>query len=191
MLTIWKSIIQPKIDYCSQLWSPNDQASINQIENVQRHFISRIAGIDHLNYWEKLKKLHLYSQERRRERYQLIFLWKISQGLVQGYSIEFYNDERRGRLIRPKYVNWHAPATVRKAREATMAVKGANIFNLLPIEIRNSNANPLSRDKVSDFKAKLDKYLSIIPDQPTTPGFGRAAPTNSLLHQIPLLNSNS
>ena len=71
-----------------------------------------------------------------------------------------------------------------------MAVKGANIFNLLPIEIRNSNANHLSRDKVSDFKAKLDKYLSNIPDQPTTPGFGRAAQTNSLLLQIPLANSN-
>ena len=28
MLTIWKCLIQPKMDYCSQLWSPNDQTSI-------------------------------------------------------------------------------------------------------------------------------------------------------------------
>ena len=187
MSTIWKSIIQPKIDYCSQLWSPNDQSSINQIEDVQRHFLNRIDGIQHLNYWEKLKTLRLYSQERRRERYQLIFLWKISQGLVKGYNIEFYTDERRGRLIRPKYVNWHAPASIRRARESSMAVKGANIFNLLPKEIRNFKANHLVIDKVGEFKDKLDMYLSSIPDQPTIPGLGRASETNSLLHKIPLI----
>ena len=32
-----------------------------------------------------------YSQERRRDRYQLIFIWKISQGLVSGYDIPFTN----------------------------------------------------------------------------------------------------
>ena len=28
MMTIWRSVIQSKMDYCSQLWSPNDQGSI-------------------------------------------------------------------------------------------------------------------------------------------------------------------
>ena len=190
MITIWKSIVQPKIDYCSQLWSPNDQASINQIENVQKHFLSRITGLEHLNYWEKLHHLHLYSQERRRERYQIIFLWKLSQGLVHGYNIQFCVDERRGRIIWPKNVNWHAPASIRKAREASMGVKGATIFNLLPKDIRNLNFKSSTADEVQEFKSKLDNFLSNIPDQPTIPGFGRAAETNSLLHQIPLSNSN-
>ena len=30
MLTLWKSIIQSKLDYCSQLWSPSDQKSIKK-----------------------------------------------------------------------------------------------------------------------------------------------------------------
>ena len=42
MRTIWRSIIQPRFDYCSQLWSPNDQSSINLIESVQKSFLSRI-----------------------------------------------------------------------------------------------------------------------------------------------------
>ena len=29
MLTILRSLIQPRLDYCSQLWSPRDQTSIN------------------------------------------------------------------------------------------------------------------------------------------------------------------
>ena len=32
MLTAWKSLIQSKLDYCSQLWSPSDQASISSLE---------------------------------------------------------------------------------------------------------------------------------------------------------------
>ena len=62
-----------------------------------------------------------------------------------------------------------------------MGVKGARIFNLLPSEIRNIDA-----DNVDQFKKNLDDFLSQVPDQPTTAGLGRAAETNSLLHQIPM-----
>ena len=178
------------MDYCSQLWSPNDQFSINQLEDVQRHFISRISGLDFSNYWERLSCLHLYSQESRRERYQVIFLWKISQGLVHGYNMEFHLDERRGRLVIPHRVNWNASAPIRRAKEASLPVKGSNIFNSLPKYIRNLNANVSNCDKVLEFKTKLDLYLSKVPDQPTISGLSRAAETNSLLHQIPLFNIN-
>ena len=40
MLTIWKTTIQSKLDYCSQLWSPNDQGSISRLESVARNFSS-------------------------------------------------------------------------------------------------------------------------------------------------------
>ena len=80
MVTLLKSLLQPKLDYCSQLWSPADQANINILESVQRHMVDRIqdSKIIGLNYWDKLTELRLYSQERRRDRYQIIFLWKIS-----------------------------------------------------------------------------------------------------------------
>ena len=105
MLTLLKSLIQPKLDYCSQLWSPSDQQSINKLESVQRHLVNCIkdSKLKSLNYWEKLQELGLYSQERRRERYMIIFLWKISQGLVSGYCLQISSDgSRRGRTIRER-----------------------------------------------------------------------------------------
>ena len=83
MITIWKTLIQSKLDYCSQLWSPSDQASITSLEAVQRNFTSKIAGMEGKDYIDRLVSLKMYSQERRHERYQVIFIWKISQGLVQ------------------------------------------------------------------------------------------------------------
>ena len=84
MLTIWKSFVQSKLDYTSQLWSPSDQASISELESVARHFTARVDGMAGLDYWERLNSRHLYSQKRRRERYQIIFLWKVAHELVQG-----------------------------------------------------------------------------------------------------------
>ena len=50
MKTLWKCMIQPKLDYCSQLWSPDDQISINLIEAVQRHYLSRVAGMENMHH---------------------------------------------------------------------------------------------------------------------------------------------
>ena len=119
MLTLLKSLVQPKLDYCSQLWSPSDQTSINQIESVQSHLIQKIkdSRLNGMTYWEKLKELGLYSQERRRERYQIILIWKISQEMVSGYDISFsHTMGRSGSYGIPKPVVQAAPSVVRNAR---------------------------------------------------------------------------
>ena len=161
------------------MWSPNDQASISKLEGVARTFTARIAHMDGLDYWERLEKLGMYSQERRRERYQIIFIWKLSQGLVTGYSLPFQHSERRGLVVTVPAMAMHSPPAVRKAREASLQVKGARLFNLVPKEIRN-----MSGISVDNFKSGLDAWLTRIPDQPTVPGRQRAALTNSLIDQV-------
>ena len=186
MRTIWKSLVQPKLDYCSQFWSPGDQDSINRIESVQRHFLSHVPSLQNLDYWEKLKEFRSFSQERRRERYMVIFLWKMSQGMVKGYDMNFTCAlNRRGRTAVPREVVRSSSTLVKKARESSLGVKGANIFNLLPVNIRNIDA-----ENADTFKKKLDTFLNLIPDQPTSAGLGRSAESNSLLHQIPLFMLN-
>ena len=71
LLTLFKSLVQPHLDYSCQLWSPDSQVLVNKIEQVQKSLVSRITDqrVQKLSYWDKLKTLHLYNQERRRERY--------------------------------------------------------------------------------------------------------------------------
>ena len=73
----------------------------------------------------------------------------------------------------------HSAPAVRKAREASLQVKGARLFNLVPKEIRN-----MSGISVDNFKSGLDAWLTRIPDQPSVPGRQRAALTNSLIDQV-------
>ena len=117
----------------------------------------------------------------------MIFVWKISQQLVSGYDMSFTSTaSRTGRkVVVPPAVNT-APAAVRRARAGTLAVKGAQLFNSLPLTLRNSD-----HGDVLMFKNHLDIYLENVPDQPTISGLVRGAETNSLIHQIPFYENQA
>ena len=120
MSVLWNSLIQPHLDYCCQLWCPCDQMSIGKLESTQRHFTSKILGCEEKNYWERLKFLNILSQERRRERSRIIFIWKILQGYVEGYTLESSSSDRRGRTVVVPPYHAKAPASVRRAEEASL-----------------------------------------------------------------------
>ena len=96
MLTLWKSLVQCKLDYCSQLWSPTRKGDIQDIEMVQNSFLRKLPAIRHMTYWQKLKQLKLYSQERRRERYTIIYIWRMLEGQVP--CLNSLDGEQRSRL---------------------------------------------------------------------------------------------
>ena len=72
MLTLWKTLVLCEHDYCSQLWNLDRVGDIQSLELLQRSFIRKISGMQHLSYWEQLKALKLYPLERRRERYIIL-----------------------------------------------------------------------------------------------------------------------
>ena len=82
MKTLWKTLILPILDYCSQLWCPIKKGQIQQLEAIQQYFTRKINLSERLTYWERLSKLKLYSLQRRRERYRIIYVWKILEELV-------------------------------------------------------------------------------------------------------------
>ena len=77
MMTLFKSMVLPHLEYCCPLWSPLTIGRVRQLEAIQRSFTAKISTLSHKNYWERLKSLGLYSLERRRERYMIIYVFKI------------------------------------------------------------------------------------------------------------------
>ena len=118
-MTLLRCLVQPCLDYCSQLWSPSDQGCISRLEAVQHSFVSRIwvPELEQQDYWGKLELLRLYSEERRRERYIVCFLWKLSFGLISGYNVKWQRSDRRGLYAVPTPPNRGASAAVRLAIE--------------------------------------------------------------------------
>ena len=82
MMTLLKSLVIPLLEYCCQFWNPWKAKDIQAIEAIQRTFTYKITEVQHLNYWERLHELKLYSLQRRRERCIIIYIWKITQHMV-------------------------------------------------------------------------------------------------------------
>ena len=185
MKLLWKQLVQPHIDYCSQLF-PLTRSNLLQIENLQRNYLRKICGTRGSNYWERLKLAQMQSQERRLERYRIIYVWKILEGFVPNCGIETITNERLGRFCKLPPLK-KCPTKVSKLRENSFQIKGPQLFNSLPKEIREK-----TKCSLDDFKTLLDLHLSRIPDEPNIPGTDYtpsgvnlfdAKPTNSLIGQ--------
>ena len=66
-------------------------------------------------------------------------IWTVMNGLVSGYTLEFAGSDgaSRGRVCVVADIVRTSPAAVRRARENSLSVKGAKMFNLLPPYLRN------------------------------------------------------
>ena len=186
MSTLWKALVQPILDYCSQLWCPTKPGQIKQLEEIQKCFTRKIKFDYNLNYWERLESMRIYSQERRRERYRILYLWKMLENMVpaidEGSSGLVKLHPRNGRTINIPLVNNKSPRQIQKIRESSLLVHGAKLFNILPKYLRN-----IKNCSLLEFKNKLDGYISQIPDEPFVSGYSRShsASSNSLIMLVP------
>ena len=180
MIILWKQLVRPILDYCSQLWSPSTPGLINHMESVQKSFVRKIAGMSRLDYWEQLKHLNIFSLERRRERYLIIYTWRILQGQVPNPSTKLsaFTTLRHGTFCRIPKVKTSASAKVQTLRHNSLACKGPRLFNKMPQCIRDMNGCT-----TAEFKKQLDDILAMYPDQPRLQGLGRyaASESNSLM----------
>ena len=119
-------------------------------------------------YPERLQKLKIYSLERRRERYQIIYIYKIIINIVPnpGFHIEY--NPRTKYYVQPKS-NLKAPTWARSIRANCFFNTGPSLYNKLPFQLREIEAiNKPNKNHVEAFKRKLDEVLQTVPDIPGT-----------------------
>ena len=166
LLQLYKAYVLPHLEYCSALWCPYEIGQIEKIEAVQRSFTAQIHGCKEMGYWERLAYLDLYSLQRRRERFKILAIWKIQNGLVPNhYNIVFRNSVR------------HGPTAERPIGKSSRKAVNTTVFNgFTSSAIGLYNSIPATVKTMETFdgtKSALDRHLSRIPDQPPTKGYPR------------------
>ena len=120
--------------------------------------------------------MKVYSLQRRRERYRIIYTWKVLENLVPNVNGKVVSKEhiRLGRLC----ILSNQKTSAQKFREASFTYDGPRLFNSLPKHIRDLKGIPLAK-----FKCALDEYLRQVPDEPQIPGYTecRRANTNEVV----------
>ena len=142
MIIMWNTQVRSIMDYCSPLWAPDpkDLGNIDLLENTQRSFTRSINGMEGLDYAQRLRKLHMYSVQRRHERYKIIYLYKIKEGIVPNVSnthgLQFHPNERHGCVCNvPKFPLYNNKAA--KARNRSFALTASQLWNSLPKATRD------------------------------------------------------
>ena len=174
MLTLYKSIVRSRLEYCCPVWNPVKISDIQKLENVQRCFVRKIAGLKDMSYWDRLKKLNIMSLQRRRERYCIIQVWKIlNDHAPNDVQMQFKHHPRRGIKALIPQINTKAQLSVRSDYDSSFGVRAAQLWNILPSHVSQLKS-------LESFKIGLGGFLDQFPDTPPVTGY-TTVNNNSLL----------
>ena len=148
---LFTTFIRPRLEYASEIWSPQYLKDIDMIESVQRQFTRRIPKMRNrnLSYTERLSKLDLESLEMRRIKMDLVMIYKMLHGIVDLNFEDFFtlNNDSRTRNNGYKISFIHHALDIKK-----------HFFTNRPIRIWNSLPNSVvSSRTVASFKLNLSK----------------------------------
>jgi len=117
----------------------------------------------------------MYSHEGRMERYRIIYTWIILEGIAPNVGIKSYTSTRQGHLCQVPQIKHCTSGKIRTIREGSLHIKGPQLFNSLPVNIRGQTGCSMT-----SLKHRLDQYLENIPDKRKISGYTTETDTNSI-----------
>jgi len=82
MVQLYKSLARPNLEYCSSASSPHHRKDKAKLERVQHRFTRLFPELNAMIYEDRLDVLHIWSLKERRNRADLIELFKMIYGFT-------------------------------------------------------------------------------------------------------------
>ncbi|KAI8504383.1 hypothetical protein Bbelb_175010 [Branchiostoma belcheri] len=79
-LPLYKSLVRPHLEYATVIWCPRTKRDRDSVERVQRRATKLVESVSHLSYPQRLQALQLPTLHFRRQRTDVIQLYKITHG---------------------------------------------------------------------------------------------------------------
>ena len=77
------AMIRPKLEYAEIIWFPHKKMYVLKVERIQRIGTKMVPELEDLPYEERLKEMHLTTLKERRERDDLITIYKLMSNLEE------------------------------------------------------------------------------------------------------------
>ena len=142
LLQLYKSLVRPCLEYCSPKWSPYYVKDRQLIEKVQRRSTKLFPDQKGMSYRDRLDRLGLWMLEERRNRADLIEVFKMMRGISSVSPDEFFVTAavRSTRGHSMKLVKPHCEGII---RQNFFSLRVINRWNALPeetVSVRTVNA---------------------------------------------------
>ena len=154
---LYKALVRPHLEYCSCVWNELTKRDASKLESVQRRATKLVPDVRMLSYPERLKHLGIPSLEYRRERADLVQVFKIVHDLedfdanslfvscdqvTRGHKFKFY--KRRCRTSK---------------RLNSFSQRVVNSWNSLTSDVVEAPSLNIFKSKLNDhWKQKSNKF---------------------------------
>ena len=156
MVRLYKTLVRPHVEYCTAVWSPHYQKDKELIEKIQHRFTKMIPKVKHLSYEDRIRVLRLWTLEERRNRADLIQVFKMYRGLAEPKFEDFFELDVRSRTRgHPAKIVKHRCETL--IRQKFFSERVVNSWNRLDTET-------VLASSVDQFKGRLAKLKEIKKD---------------------------
>ena len=153
---LYKSLVRPHLDSCVQVWRPHLKKDIEVLEKVQRRATRMVDGYRGMEYEERLKRIGLTTLEMRRERADLLEVFKILKGMEGLDRDHFFKDAVEGResgmVTRGHSMKLYKKRVRLEVGRWSFGNRVVERWNSLPEDV-------VEEETVNGFKGKLDRFL--------------------------------
>ena len=153
-LALYKAYVRPHLEYCQQVAYPYLQKDQIELENVQRRATRLVQAIQHLDYNDRLKELNLFSLKQRRERGDMIMVYKILHGYINIKVSDMFELNKNSRTRGHKFKLVVPKIAKTEVRRESFSQRTIIPWNNLPDFVTSSK-------NVEEFKRGYDKYISL------------------------------
>jgi ribonucleases P/MRP protein subunit RPP40 len=161
LLPLYKSLVRPLVEYCVPAWSPHYNKDKILLERIQHRFTRIIPGFSRLDYTARLDKLNLWTLEERRNRADLIELFKMFKGLSGIFVDTLFEraSESRTRAHSLKLRKHHCSKDLRKYFFSERVVNRWNQLDEVSVSATTVNGfkNKLERIRICERSFYTDK----------------------------------
>ena len=148
---LYKCYIRPHLEYAVQTWSPHFRKDIDCLEIIQRRATRMVHGLKRKHYEQSLKILGLTTLEKRRQRGDLIEIFKILTGKEDLDSEKLFFRSRPEHNLRGHSFKLFKMRFKVAWRQHSFSQRAIDVWNQLPLNVVESAS-------VNCFKNRLDKY---------------------------------